>query len=60
MILTGKSIIRRKIISHCVDEHVQAQPAGIDLTVKAIYMFEAALTIDFNNTKRNKPLYIPT
>lgn len=47
MIISGKNNI-----SGLLDEEIQIQPAGVDLTVGKIEMFKGSGTIDFDNSAR--------
>lgn len=48
-----------KIISDAIDFKKQAQVNGFDLSVKEIFKFDGEGAIDFDNSKRKLPEYIP-
>ncbi|MBM1155088.1 deoxyuridine 5'-triphosphate nucleotidohydrolase, partial [archaeon] len=48
-------IAREKIIEDYLDLSIQAQPAGIDLTLRRVYRFRGAGRIDFDNSERSLP-----
>jgi dUTP pyrophosphatase len=41
-----------RLLEHLVDEHIQLQPAGVDLTLAEIMEFVTAGAIDFTNVDR--------
>lgn len=55
MILTGKQIISDGIVSGLIDETLQEQSCGVDLTVAKIETYMSSGIIDFDNSKREKP-----
>lgn len=60
MILNKQEILDRirgpaPMIDQMIDEKLQLQPAGLDLTIKAIYIPITAGTLDFNNKNRELP-----
>lgn len=40
------------LLEHLVDKGIQLQPAGVDLTLRDIFEFRSAGTIDFSNRQR--------
>jgi len=40
------------LLEHIIDDKIQLQPAGIDLTLKDVLEFNSAGTIDFTNKER--------
>jgi len=55
MTLTGKEIQDRQIITEVINEDIQIQPCGIDLTVASIESYASSGEIDFDNSKRKLP-----
>lgn len=55
MVLTGKQIIERGIVTDLVDAKVQEQICGVDLTVQKVEMFLEQGVIDFDNYHRFLP-----
>ena len=55
MILTGKDIIEKGIVSDLIDAKLQEQSCGVDLTVAKIELYMSSGIIDFDNSKREKP-----
>lgn len=56
-VLSDKEIIHLmsanpKLMEHLIDEKVQLQPAGVDLTLRDIFEFSSAGAIDFSNGER--------
>jgi dUTP pyrophosphatase len=56
-VLSDKEIIHLmsatpKLLEHLIDKKVQLQPAGVDLTLRDIFEFSSAGTIDFSNRER--------
>ncbi|RMH73311.1 MAG: deoxyuridine 5'-triphosphate nucleotidohydrolase [Gemmatimonadetes bacterium] len=43
------------LLSGLIDPAVQVQPNGVDLSLKAVYQFKGAGTLDFSNTARQLP-----
>ncbi|KAL1621400.1 hypothetical protein SLS56_009179 [Neofusicoccum ribis] len=52
MILPGRSLISRKIVSGVASTPLQAQPCGVDLTLKRVLTWTSAGTVDFDNRLR--------
>jgi dUTP pyrophosphatase len=52
MILPGRVLIPKKIISKVRSAIIQPQPCGIDLTLKRILTWTSAGVVDFDNSKR--------
>ncbi|GAM40967.1 dUTPase [Talaromyces pinophilus] len=52
MILSGRQILTRHIISNLLQQTHQQQPCGIDLTLRQISAWGSPATIDFDNTRR--------
>jgi dUTP pyrophosphatase len=56
-VLSDKEIIQlmsgtAPLLEHLVDGKIQLQPAGVDLTLRDIFEFSSAGTIDFTNRER--------
>lgn len=54
MIIPGKEIFKKNIISNIIDKNLQCQPCGIDLTLKGVHSWESKTTIDFDNSQRKQ------
>lgn len=52
MILPGKIVIARAIIVGVKDAALQAQPCGVDLTLRKVLQWSSAGTVDFSNQYR--------
>ncbi|NPA22304.1 MAG: deoxyuridine 5'-triphosphate nucleotidohydrolase [Candidatus Micrarchaeota archaeon] len=52
MILTPEEAVKMGLIKGLIDPEKQLQQAGIDLTLKAVHIFEGEGIVDFDNTKR--------
>lgn len=52
MILSGRQILTRHIISNLLQQTHQQQPCSIDLTLRQISAWSSPATIDFDNTHR--------
>lgn len=52
MILSGLEIVRRQLVRNLQQVAQQQQPCGIDLTLRQVFQWTSAATIDFDNTKR--------
>ena len=55
MVLTGKDILSRGIVTDVLDAGLQTQSVGIDLTIAKIETYMSSGIIDFDNSKRTKP-----
>lgn len=54
-VLPGHEILRLNAVLGILDVVLQAQPAGIDLTVSEVYKFESPGLIGFSNSSRKMP-----
>jgi dUTP pyrophosphatase len=52
MILPGSSLILRKVVTKIISPALQSQPCGVDLTLKKIFTWTSAGTVDFDNSGR--------
>lgn len=52
MILPGKTAIARGIILGLRDNALQAQPCGVDLSLRKVLQWTSAATVDFSNQFR--------
>lgn len=52
MIIPGRVVHARGVVTRLISVDKQTQPCGIDLTLKRIKTWSSAGVIDFNNTKR--------
>lgn len=52
MILPGKSAITRGIIVGLKDAAIQGQPCGVDLSLRKVFTWTSAGTVDFSNQYR--------
>ena len=52
MIIPGRVALQRRVITHLLSAEHQAQPCGIDLTLKRVINWSSSGTIDFDNTQR--------
>ncbi|GIZ43341.1 hypothetical protein CKM354_000657300 [Cercospora kikuchii] len=52
MILPGKVALTRNVIGPLLSPKVQAQPCGIDLTLRKVLIWNSAGTVDFSNEFR--------
>ena len=53
MILPGKTVIASRIVTRLLDNALQCQPCGVDLTLKRLLRFSASGgTVDFSNQHR--------
>jgi len=52
MILPGRTVLLQNIVRNIRSPSIQAQPCGIDLTLKRILSFTSPGSIDFTNTHR--------
>ncbi len=55
MILPGASLIPR-VVSSVRSAAIQAQPCGVDLTLKRVLSWTGAGTIDYDNSRRSKAI----
>lgn len=55
MVLTGKEILDRGIITDILDAGLQTQSVGIDLSVAKVETYMSSGIIDFDNSQRMKP-----
>jgi dUTP pyrophosphatase len=53
MILPGQKLILQKIIQNVRSTKLQAQPCGVDLTLKRILIWKSSGEVDFDNSRRN-------
>lgn len=56
-VLTDKEIAQlmggtHPLLEHLIDKSIQLQPAGVDLTLRDIFEFRSAGTVDFSNRHR--------
>ncbi|MEM4575956.1 MAG: deoxyuridine 5'-triphosphate nucleotidohydrolase [Candidatus Nezhaarchaeales archaeon] len=54
-VLPGLYILKSGAIHNLLDEVVQVQPAGIDLTVSEVYRFKGYGVLGFSNSSRRLP-----
>lgn len=54
-VLPGLYALRLGAILNLLDEGIQAQPAGVDLTVSEIYKFKGNGVLGFSNSSRKLP-----
>jgi dUTP pyrophosphatase len=59
MILTGREIVKRGIVTDMIDQDIQIQPSGVDLTLNKIEYLTDFGTIDFSNKSRIIPDTFP-
>jgi dUTP pyrophosphatase len=52
MILPGRTLISRNIISKVRSAKLQPQPCGIDLTLKRVLIWTSTGVVDFDNSQR--------
>lgn len=52
MILSGREIIARQLVRNLRNVGLQQQPCGVDLTLRQVFKWTSAATIDFDNAKR--------
>ncbi len=57
-VISPDELLAKKIVE-VVDEKVQKQQAGIDVTVREVYVPKSSATIDFDNKGRRLPEYEP-
>lgn len=53
MIIPGRLLIPN-IIKNVLSPQLQAQPCGVDLSLRRIFSFKSSGTLDFDNSKREK------
>jgi dUTP pyrophosphatase len=53
MIIPGRKLILQKIIQNVRSTNIQAQPCGVDLTLKRILTWKSSGTLDFDNSRRS-------
>lgn len=52
MILPGRVVLQRGIMSNLLSTKLQVQPCGIDLTLKRVLTFGSSGVVDLDNVKR--------
>lgn len=52
MLVSGASIIKREIVRNLLSATQQAQPCGVDLSVRRVLNWTSLATIDFDNSHR--------
>ncbi|KAJ5690150.1 hypothetical protein N7462_004542 [Penicillium macrosclerotiorum] len=52
MILSGLQIVTRHLVRNLRHIAQQQQPCGVDITLRQVFVWKSAATIDFDNTKR--------
>ena len=52
MIISGQTALKRAMLTNLRDGNLQTQPCGIDVTLKAVFKWTGAGTLDFSNSLR--------
>lgn len=52
MLLSGASIIKRQIVRNILSVTHQAQPCGVDLSLRRVLQWTSLATIDYDNSRR--------
>ena len=55
MIISGQTALKRAILTNLIDPTLQAQPCGIDVTLKGVFKWTGAGALDFSNALRRTP-----
>lgn len=52
MIIPGRAVALQRIIRNIRSPDIQAQPCGVDLTLKRLFVWKSSGVVDFDNSRR--------